>query len=363
MKLFPTVVTTLALAASASTTHAATQLGEYFTFSGFGTLGAVRTNTDQALFGRDRQAYGGADTSGSLEVDSNLGLQATATANSWLSATAQVVTVKRQTEDHLTTEAEWGFVKVAPLQGLSIRGGRMPVPVFMVSDSINVGYANNWLRAPNEVYGLVSFRRMQGFDLTYQLPIGPTTLTTTVFAGTSVAKSGSGVFGIKDIVGANLQLETEWATFRYGQIDAKYDTAAQQAYTFKSVGASVDRDNIVFQAEYVKRIVPAIAVLNSNGWYIMGGYRFGTVLPYAMYGSTDPKTVSPANVADKQRTTALGLRWDAFKSASLKAQVERIDTKGTKGISFVGLNRSGSNPSVRVTSPVTAISASVDFVF
>jgi hypothetical protein len=235
--------------------------------------------------------------------------------------------------------------------------------VFMISDTLNVGYANNWLRAPNEVYGLVSFRRMQGFDVNYQLPLGPTRLSTTVFTGRSSAKSGSGVFGIDDILGANIQLETDWATFRYGQIDAKYHTAAAQKYGFKSFGVSVDRDNIVFQAEVARRIVPAISVLNSDGWYMMAGYRFGAVLPYVMYGHTDPKQVSAANVADKQRTTTLGLRWDAFDSTALKVQVEHVDTEGTKGISFVGLNRSHTNPAVKVTSPVTVISAAVDVVF
>jgi len=324
-----------------------------FAFSGFGTVGVVRTNTDQAQFGRDRQSYGGADTNATANVDSNLGLQATATVNKWLSGTVQLLTIKRTTEDHLTTEAEWGFVKVVPMQGLSVRGGRLAVPMFLVSDSRNIGYANNWLRAPNEVYGLVSFRRLQGFDVSYQMPIGSTTLTMTALTGTSVTKYGTTHFNMKDVRGANLQLETDWATFRVGKVEAKYDTVAAPAYSFTGVGVSVDHNNIVAQAEYVQKRAPTVTFAEADGWYAMGGYRYAAFLPYVSHASTKPKTVQPSNTSGTQKTTAVGLRWDAFKSAALKFQLEHIDTAGTKGVSFSG----------PVSSPVTAASASVDFVF
>ena len=37
---------------------------------------------------------------------------------------------------------------------LSTRVGYLRAPTFMYSDSIFVGYANSWLRAPMEVYNL-----------------------------------------------------------------------------------------------------------------------------------------------------------------------------------------------------------------
>lgn len=349
-----TAVVAAILGCSAFAAPAHAQLWEpSFSFSGFGTLGAVRTNTDQVKFGRDRQSYGGATTNATVDVDSNLGLQATASVNKWLSGTAQLLTVKRQTEEHLTTEAEWGFVKVAPLEGLAIRGGRLNVPMFLISDSRNIGYANNWLRAPNEVYGLVSFRRLQGFDVTYQRSIGSTTLTVTALTGTSATKYATTNIKMKDVKGANVQLETEWATFRLGRVQAKYDTAAAPSYSFTGFGLTVDRNNIFVQAEIVQKRAPAVSFAEADGSYVMAGYRFGSVLPYVYHASTKPKTVAALNTSGTQATNALGVRWDAFKSASLKAQLEHIDTKGTKGVSFSG----------PVSSPVTALSASIDFVF
>jgi len=330
-----------------------------FRFSGFGTLGVARTNSDTVNFGRDRQSYGGATKNASVDVDSNLGLQATGEVNKWLSGTVQVLTVKRTTDDHLTTEAEWAFVKVAPVEGLSLRGGRLAVPMFLVSDSRNVGYANNWLRAPNEVYGLVSFRRLQGFDVTYQHAIGSTTLTLNALTGTSVTKYGLTLIPMKDVKGINAQLETEWATFRLGKVEAKYATTGQ-GYAFTGFGVTVDRNNIFMQAEIVRKRAPLVPFAEANGQYIMAGYRFGTLLPYAMYASTKPKAVLANNTSGSQSTDSLGLRWDAFKTASLKFQLDRTDAKGTKGISFYN---AASTTAIAVTSPVTVISAAVDFVF
>lgn len=341
-----------------------------FKFSGFGTFGAVRTDTSHVNFGRDRQSYGGATTKAAFDVDSNLGVQATATANKWLSGTVQVLSAKRTTEVQITTEAEWAFAKVTPIEGLSIRGGRMAMPLFLVSDSRNVGYANNWLRAPNEVYGLVSFRRLQGFDVSYQTPIGSTNLTVTALAGTSVTKYGSinkgtTYFDMKNVKGANIQLETDWATFRVGKIQAQYDTALSQDYSFTGFGVAVDRNNVVAQAEYVQKRAPAVPSAEGDGWYLMGGYRFGSLLPYASYASTKPKTqlaYSPTggNTAGEQKTAAIGLRWDAFKAAALKFQLEHIDTNGSRGISFY--NAAPTAIAV-VTRPVTVASATIDFVF
>jgi len=353
MKSKYTVLAATLFACSTIPSIASAQSMPDFKFSGFGTLGVVRTNTDEANFGRDRQSYGGANTNATADVDSNLGLQATADVTKWLSGTAQVLAVKRQTENHLTAEAEWGFVKVTPMDGLSIRGGRLAVPMFLVSDSRNIGYANNWLRAPNEVYGLVSFRRLQGFDVTYQRSFGSTSLTVTALGGSSATKYATTNIHMKNVKGANVQLETEWATFRVGKVEAAYDTTAAQRYAFTGVGVTIDRNNVFIQAELVQKRAPELAFVEADGKYVIAGYRFGALLPYAMYASTTPKIVSPLNTSADQSTTSIGVRWDAFKTAAVKFQADRIDTKGTKGISFSG----------KVASPVTVLSASLDFVF
>lgn len=359
---------TLALAAHTPAAQAATQLGDYFSIGGFGTLGAVRTNTDDAQFGRDRQ-NGGATTSPALDVDSNLGVQLTGTATPWLSATVQVLTAKRDLSN-VETKFEWAYVLVKPLDGLAVRAGRMPTPVFAISDSRNIGYANNWVRAPNEVYALNVFRNFDGADATYRLPIGSQSISLTLFGGkTTFRPLGVDAKG-DDLRGINLVWETEWATFRAGKALTNVSIPAfnqvGDGYSFTGYGVLVDRNDIVAQAELVhRRSAGQPGGTNAQGWYLMGGYRVGAVLPYAIVAQTRPTVDSSFHLSGNERTTSLGVRWDAFSAADLKFQIDRVDPSNTQGISFTtpALPFPGPKQSSALTHSVTAISVALDFTF
>ena len=350
-------------------------ISDYVTFSGFGTLGAVTTNTDEAQFGRDRQ-LGGATKSVDFGVDSDLGLQLAVRANSWLSATVQGLFVKRD-DKNPKLQPEWAFVKVGPVADLSLRVGRMALPTFVVSDSRNVGFANTWLRAPNEVYGLAMLRRMDGADLSYTHAFGQVRLSATVLAGDSEMRALGTDYDANKVRGANVQAEMGPVTVRAGRVVSDVYVSATQPsepYKFTGYGISFDQDNVIAQAEYVQRRADYYYnLVAANGWYMMGGYRFGAFTPYAIYSSTQPLT-SDAHlpiqlmyplISYQQKTTALGLRWDAASFASVKFQVEHVNTDGTPGISFSSTDAPA--PALRfavpVSKPVNVISAAVDFVF
>jgi Gram-negative porin len=371
--LLSSVASALALLVCAPQSRAATMIGEYLTFSGFGTLGAVQTDSNEGTYGRDRQP-GGADKTANFEVDSNLGLQMTATATPWLSATAQMLAAKRASADHAKAEMEWAFITIKPLDDLTVRAGRMAAPVFAISDSRNVGYANTWLRAPNEVYALNSFSRIDAVDASYRKPLGPVSIAATAFAGSTKVTSGGVTANCDELKGANVLFETDWATFRLGYMTTLASIPARNVsndrYEFSGAAVTVDRDDIILQAEYVKRkSSQKPTVVNADGWYVMGGYRFGAFTPYAIIAKTAPETpTSPALLSAKQQSKALGLRWDVASQASVKFQFDHVDTQGTKGISFTtpatppvapGLPP-GNKP---VTSAVNVFSVAVDFVF
>lgn len=363
------VVAASALALGATQAFAATPIGDYLTFSGFGTLGLVQTDTNDAQFVRDRQPAGATKTA-SFDVDSNLGLQLTAQPMRWISGTVQLLAQQRS-DINLSPEVEWAFVKVEPLKGLSIRGGRMALPLFAISDTRNVGYANTWVRPPDEVYGLALLHRMQGGDISYRLPIASTSLTVSALVGKSFFFGpGGDQVSVDNLKGMNAQWESDWVTLRYGRVTGDVQLAGLvDHYTFSGFGAIVDRNNIVAQAEYVTRRSKAVPdVVNVNGWYVLGGYRINAVLPYVTYGHTKPVNPdSPFHLSNEQSTIAAGVRWDAFRSADLKLQVERVDTNGTTGVSFVTQGVAGPPgapaSSLPVTTPVTAFSLAVDFVF
>lgn len=363
----------VALGALPPVAGAATPIGDHFTIGGFGTLGGVVTNSDEGQYGRDRQT-GGADKTPALDVDSNLGVQLDGKATDWLSGTVQVLSAKRE-DLGFKARIEWAYARVKPLDDLSIRGGRMATPAFLVSDSRNIGYANNWVRPPNEVYALNVFHNFDGGDITYRRAFGAVAVSVTGLAGkTQFRLLGVDATG-DDLRGLNLQIDVDWVTLRAGRIKTKVMVPAfnteTDRYSFTGYGFTVDHDDIFVQAERVQRRSSGRgAVVDSNGWYAMGGYRFGPVLPYLIVSRTAPTVAaSPFHLTGTQHTTALGFRWDAFKSADLKFQIDRIDTSGTAGASFttplVPLPTPGPGPGPRaaVTRIVTAFSLALDFTF
>jgi len=359
--------TTAALALSLPAAHAATQLTDSLTFSGFGTLGYVAADTDEGEFRREAQPSG-AGKKGNFEVDSNLGLQLSYKPVDWLSATVQSLTMQRVSTD-MTTRIEWAYLKATPIEGLSVRGGLMSLPNFLVSDSRRVGYANTWLRPANEVYGIDLLNGgLKGVDVSYRLPLGGNGLTITALGGTSSVDAASVSVDVKSVRGLNALWEGDGYSVRVGQIEGKpdVDTAifggtGEEVYKFTGIGANVDRNNVVVQAEYVRRrSSQASSIIDANGWYVLGGYRIGSYLPYLQMAKASPANNS---MAVKQKTTAVGLRWDAFSSAALKFQFERVDTDGTAGYSFATPSTGGPGGGAPVTQPVNVFSVALDFVF
>jgi len=80
--------------------------------------------------------------------------------------------VRKAVVDEFTGEIAWAFVKAKVSDSLSFRAGRIGLPVYMISDSRNVGYANTMLRAPVEMYAQVPLERVDGVDVVYQTSFG-----------------------------------------------------------------------------------------------------------------------------------------------------------------------------------------------
>ena len=379
MKTSITAVAAIAMLGATPFTRAATPLGDHFSFSAFGTLGAVVTNSDEGQYIREFQAKG-ATKSPSALVDSNLGLQITGKANDWLSGTVQTLTAQR-TEDRLSTRVEWAFVKVAPVEGLALRAGRFSLPTFLISDSRRVGYANTTLRPADDVYGLDLLNGgLKGVDASYRLPIGGNSLTVTGSFGKSSYTNPRESFAflkMNKVSGLNMVWDGDWYTLRLGYVEAEPEFPAEFAaflppgtslsdkYTFTGIGLSVDKNNVVLQGEYVQRRSKNFNQgVGADAWYMMGGYRMGPVLPYLQFSRRTPTSDAMDSVFP-QSTKVVGLRWDAFASAAVKFQLERVDTKGTSGASFVTPvvdTPFGPIPAA-VTKPVTTFSVAVDFVF
>ncbi|GGB89657.1 porin [Pseudoduganella buxea] len=382
---------------------AATLGSDKLTISGFGTLAAAKSNTEDARFTRANQREGTAGTN-TFGLDSNLGLQATYTFDDKLSATTQILS-RKTTGDSFTTELAWAFVKYNVSDEVAVRVGRVVVPSFLISDYQNVGYANTMMRPPVEMYGQNIIETADGADINWQHGFGDTNVTAQAVVGiargkTYVSTNQSELRYQAPTAGFAISAEHGPVTLRFAHVQAKLevndaviieslsntlaavgfrqlgqDISVGQAkrIAFTSFGVLADWNNIVVQAEYgMRRAKEPVYLTDSNAWYTMAGYRFGKVLPYYAHAKYDGKgsvIQTPAALAripalnagvkgllsgGDQSSDTIGVRWDFAKSAALKVQVDRVKSGSNNG--FLRDEKVAGKG-------VTVVAAGVDFVF
>jgi Gram-negative porin len=340
------------------------------TVSGFGTAGFVITDTDDAEYIRSGQGTG-ADDSGSVGVDSIAGLQSTIRLNDRVSGTAQVL-FRRRTGVDFDLDVPLAFIKFDVTKTLATRMGRVPLPVFMVSDFRQVGYANTWIRPPDEVYGQVPVDSVDGLDLLYNGSAGSVSFTTQGFYGRLDTAQNGITIKVKKFRGINVSATMGPLTLRVGRVDDELSLVnyapvdqliaairaigfndladelapTDQSSSFTGLGASLDWNNVIVQTEYTKSKVGGFPA-DTRGVYGLVGYRFGKFTPYAIYADRTVTSARTSNVIPRvgpllpialgvdaliagteQNTTSAGLRWDVADSVALKFQFDHVDPEG-----------------------------------
>ena len=316
---------------------AAEPLSSVFSLHGFGTLGVVGSNEDQAdvVSNAYRQPDGAGYTNiWSAGVDSKLGAQVDARISADLSGVVQVVS-KRGHDGSWTPGVEWANVKYQPQPGLALRVGRTVSPTFMLSDTANVGYANPWVRGPQEVYGMVPITYLDGVDLTWNTGFGEATNAFQASFGgnTFDAVDDTEISGDRTWIFSNT-IEYDAFAMRLGylSVDLTFDSAeldrlfggfSALGATLSTAGATTsgqlasalaDRytvddtrlemislgtryapGNWLFLGEWA-RISDAGLLPRTTGWYATAGYRMRKVMPYVTYATLDSEARSPSGV-------------------------------------------------------------------
>lgn len=367
--------------------------------SGFGTTALTYSNTDDAEFARPDQVAG-AGKHWRTGPDSNFGIQATATFNERFSATVQGLASKT-IRDEYGAELSWAFLKYKIDDQWSVRAGRIRPPVYMVSDVVNVGYANTMMRPPVETYSQATVKSIDGADLSYQRGFGDTTLTVQFGAGAAKPRSaGAASTRLSPFTALHVQLENGPLSVRLGRADTKINRTGDVVFdsflatlrgaglgqvaddfrvtdvraSFTSIGATLDYRNFLVQSEYAVRRSQTRVLPATTSYYAMLGYRYDKLTPYYSYGKLKqddgrsyaglPQTgaLAPLGAAvdalarsPLQSSHTVGLRWDFYKSAALKVQFDHVMPKDGPGL-FVN-----SRPGFK--GPVNVYAVGIDFVF
>jgi len=326
----------------ASTSAFALEQGEAL-INGFGTVGVTHLGGED-----DGRGYGlSGQTNDSWRGDqlSKFGAQLTYGVTDTVGLTLQ--TTAKAYSDEWKANLEWAYLSWQSTDNLMLRFGRLRTPVYMYSESIDVGFAYPWLRLPDEVYSQVQLSNYEGADLVYNLPLSFATVSFQVAGG--VAKNRDYYlydeeFDIDydNVFGASVSLATnDYGTVRIGYVEADIETEISGSFTdvfgnpssatllaldkdtgkFTSIGYQYDNGTWLTANEWTSRVIENDNTHSTDSFYLMGGRRFGDFLAHVTYAQLDEDE-------GRQNSWTLGLNYNILPTVVLKGEYKRVDTNG-----------------------------------
>jgi hypothetical protein len=380
-------------------------------FAGYGSAGVVHSNERAADFTANvlNPGRAGRSRAYSYDVDSRLAAQVDLTITPHWSAVLQVVS-ERNLDHDFAPVVEWANVAYRYSPELSVRVGRIAMPIFLVGDYRKASYALPWVRPPVEVYSALPLSSSDGIDMSYRWHAGAAKSTLQFsFGHAGLRVSPTAHAYARQMVGLSNSTTIGFLTVRASVMTTTLttDLAKPLFDALRQVGpagAALARQYDVDS----KRTAIAAAGFNYDpgSWFVMGelgrfnarsylgdktvgyvsgGYRYGDLTPYLTYShaKANQSTVTaglplaglPPQLAQAaatvnaqlasllrgiaiQHTVGAGVRWDFMRDRSLKLQVDQLHPEdGSKGTLINPL------PAFRSGHAVTVVSAMLDFVF
>ncbi|MGE6527674.1 hypothetical protein ACQKEM_01370 [Pseudomonas sp. NPDC077382] len=374
----------LAAVCLATTQAFALEQGEH-RLNGFGTVGVTHLGGEDD--GRSYGVQGQTNDSWRGDQLSKFGAQLSYGITDTVGVTVQA-TAKAQ-QDEWKANLEWAYLSWQTTDQLMLRAGRLRSPVYMYSESLDVGYSYPWLRLPDEVYSQVQVTNYEGVDAVYTVPLSYGSVTVQVAGGQSKNRDYYAYDEQFDIdygklFGASVSLATnDFGTLRIGYVEADITTdisgtvdataiglGANRSLSlldldkekgkFTSIGYQYDNGTWVSSNEWTSRMIENDEMESIDSFYLMGGRRFGDFLPHVTYAQLDDN-------GGRQSSWTLGLNYQAAPTVVVKGEYKRVDTKNgydgvfTRNAQEVFENAVGIAPTRNYDSDI--VSVGVDFVF
>lgn len=372
---FAVMLAGFAVHAADDTAPANQGLSDRLRVSGFGTAGYSHYSSEDADYVGTQQPDGPGRTgrsSGSL--DTNLGVQLDARIVDSLGATLQVLS-EYLPDGSWDPRVSVGSLRWEVSDRLALRIGRFQSSTFLATDYRYVRFANPWPRPPREVYGVQPTTRLDGADLSWQMPLNDGRLMLRAGGGEVSSGAVASTAGQTDeIVYRGGFLRAQWergawltsASLTHNRVSfapsgvvgqalqllGRLDPAAGEAAivedkpnTALALGLAYDSDTWVVQAEWARAWNDSI-LIDRSGAYLQAGHRFGPALPYLMVAErwTHGQKIHSANPAAEsllrvlyrnqhsdQRSLTLGVNFELRDRLMLKGAVEWVkpDSGGT----------------------------------
>lgn len=337
-----------------------------YSFNAFGTAGLVHSSDDQADFVTNLKQPAGAGFTHAWSVtpDSKVGAQVTGTLWDRLSAVVQVVS-QYQSDGSYKPDVEWANIKFQITPDADIRAGRIALPTFMYSDTVNVGYALPYARIPSEIYLQLPVTNSDGFDGSYRFHIGGTTTTVQAFVERFDSDTPQGYYDARGLRGFATTLEDDALTVHVSYQTLRYDYATggvalntNDSQSILSLGASYDPGGWYVLGEWFR--APDDALGMYYGGYLFGGYRIDKMTVYVGHSRTYMTRSGSFGIPPfiAQHTSSLGLRWDFARHLDAKLQLDHTVLAGGLDSSFVN-----QQPAFDPAGTANILSLTVDFAW
>jgi hypothetical protein len=332
--------------------------------NGFANLTGGITSSDDELYGYDDRVSFGSQSLFAIQVSGDI--------NDKMSATGQLVA--RGSDDY-NTSFEWAYLTYQTSDNTSVSAGRLRMPLFRYSASLDVGYSYHWVVAPQSVYD-VAFNNIDGIQADYSNYSGDLEYTLQVTAGTVENEltigGASGDLEIENVISLTADVTyqnwkfrgvyaTAKASFNLPDLEAPLGMLAQIAPELSDklevsddsgvfYGLSVEYDSYDWfvAAELTSIEIDESFYPDETNYYVTAGLRTGKWTPFITYEKSDlndgPKYLSkiggypsqfqtvlsellvgiqePAITEDT--TLSIGVRYDLDINMALKADVVRF---------------------------------------
>ncbi|MCV6590808.1 MAG: porin [Marinobacterium sp.] len=358
-----------------------------FSMNGFGTLGVAEVHGEQRRYG----LMGEYNDELRTEPVTRAGLQGRYQITDNLSATGQLLVKAPRNSYEL--EAEWAYLSYQASDELELRAGRLRLPAFLLSESLDVGYSYPWIRLPTEVYGQVPISRYIGGDMLYSFGLGDYDATLQLMLGQTddeVYMGGAETdLESRDMWSASLTVQYDYGRVRIGHlassidVDTDFTTVAEMPPgsfvtgnarrdfglvlegldgSFTSLGYTYENNNWIGYGEVAVRKVDGPDFPDTRSAFLTVGYRFDNLMPHLTWGwaeITDDARVNGVSIKDGEQTSwTMGLRYDPQPGLAFKVEYNVIETEGRNG--FSGLFETAGMPR---NADAEVLSLAVDFVF
>ncbi|MGJ8692661.1 MAG: hypothetical protein ACSHW0_09280 [Thalassotalea sp.] len=354
-------------------------------WSSFGTLGITLADSNTFGYRNDISSDNGV-YSGDIDFKSNslLGGQVETSFTKSFDFIGQAVIrdlIDPDPDDYITM----AFLRYTPSAKWSIKAGRLTPDLFRITEYRNINVAYTWANVPNEIYGMIPFKYLDGFDVTYSNRLANGTLNLKFFSGESGsvihASGNSEKAKLKNLYGLSMIYDkNDWnlqARYTRGEIGNNGDSAVFMAQQIENVpdflwpnksafaeqfylkGRSAEYfslsgqkhwDNWLLSFELAKVNSDNVVTANLNSGYISAAYQSDNHTYYGVYAQTSadnydfnepvdssyfPELVygieSVMNFySSNQNTLSLGWRWDINANVASKLQINttEIDSRG-----------------------------------